>query len=249
MDGCSAAALGTSLAEDGNQMKSMVINKTLGVLSPRLITRYHHSNKRSAVRDWVNDRDIFLHVPKAGGTSIAAAFGRPDPGHFTLSEMLALRDTGDMPRSAFAVLRDPVERLVSTYEYLRSLHDNYGTSTVPQVLRYDTFDGFVRGFISSVDVEQHYFFRPVGSIIQGDGNIEIFLINFKGLTDTFSLFSSEVLGRALQLPHANVGRKAHVAGNELSGTSLEIVQEQYAADYRLVNWLGDKAFASTRRSS
>ncbi|MEE2923014.1 MAG: sulfotransferase family 2 domain-containing protein [Pseudomonadota bacterium] len=88
---------------------------------------------------------VFLHIPKCAGTSIAAAitealgadkcyeYGKTEPykrfessafsldknrfiaGHLTISQIELIRG----PKKIFTVVRDPVERVLSWYEFLR----------------------------------------------------------------------------------------------------------------------------------
>ena len=56
----------------------------------------------------------FVHIPKTGGTSIRVALNDPDGVHRRASETLEPR---------FAFVRNPFERLISTYHFLKQAID------------------------------------------------------------------------------------------------------------------------------
>lgn len=63
---------------------------------------------------------IFVHVPKVAGSTISAALYRGSLGHFTAVEMAAYDPDWFARLPSFAVLRDPVERALSAWRYVRS---------------------------------------------------------------------------------------------------------------------------------
>ncbi|MEM8698597.1 MAG: sulfotransferase family 2 domain-containing protein, partial [Pseudomonadota bacterium] len=63
---------------------------------------------------------IFVHVPKAAGSTISEALYRRSLGHFTAREMAAYDHTWFERLPSFAVLREPVERTYSAWRYVRT---------------------------------------------------------------------------------------------------------------------------------
>lgn len=63
---------------------------------------------------------IFIHVPKAAGSTISAALYGRSLGHFTAAELRDHAPRTFTKLSSFAILRDPVARAVSAWRYARS---------------------------------------------------------------------------------------------------------------------------------
>lgn len=64
-------------------------------------------------------RCVFLHIPKNAGTSINQAFGMTVEGHRHWSFYETLCRTAEGPYFRFTVVRHPLSRLVSNYDYAR----------------------------------------------------------------------------------------------------------------------------------
>ena len=61
---------------------------------------------------------LFIHVPKNGGTSIKRALYASDPGHVTIRYYDLFAPELLRASATLAVLRDPVERFLSAYDFL-----------------------------------------------------------------------------------------------------------------------------------
>lgn len=65
-------------------------------------------------------RCVFVHIPKNAGTSIVEAFGMTIEGHVPWHEYEGrCFDRSGVPYFRFCVVRDPMSRVVSCYEYAR----------------------------------------------------------------------------------------------------------------------------------
>jgi hypothetical protein len=74
--------------------------------------------RRKVIPDIAEGRPIFIHVPKNGGTSIKRCLYKDDPGHLT-TRFYAFSAPELLNRSdSFAVIRDPVDRFLSAFDFL-----------------------------------------------------------------------------------------------------------------------------------
>jgi hypothetical protein len=178
---------------------------------------------------------LFIHVPKAGGTSISQClYGRNLP-HYSASFYRTVfpRDVAGLP--SFAVIRHPVERLVSTCAFL---HDG-GTD----VIACDRFDRRRTGDLTSIDsvVDRLYaeradlsvlprtFQRQSDYILGNDGRV---MVDRLFSLDSANGFAPE-LGRWIghpTIPRINSTRSSHFAVSEESRSKLG---EIYAQDFAL----------------
>jgi len=62
---------------------------------------------------------IFVHIPKAAGTSVAMALYGMQVGHWTWRQWRELNPVKFRKYFKFAIMRDPVDRFVSAFYYLR----------------------------------------------------------------------------------------------------------------------------------
>jgi hypothetical protein len=63
---------------------------------------------------------IFIHVPRAAGTSIARALGARPQSHYSMRYYRAVDPRFAAEADSFAVLRDPFERFASAYAIVRA---------------------------------------------------------------------------------------------------------------------------------
>lgn len=74
--------------------------------------------RRSMAQDIAKSSLLFIHVPKNGGTSIKRTLYDTDPGHATLRYYEMFFPKHLAQAETLAVLRDPVARFLSSYDFL-----------------------------------------------------------------------------------------------------------------------------------
>src|SRR5262249_8661811 len=108
-------------------------------------------------------RCIYVHIPKTGGISIGTSLFVHPIGHRRLEVyQLAYSRAEFESYVKFAFVRDPWDRLVSTYFFLKGggLTAEDSRWAARHLARYRDFDSFVRGWINRSNVETYVHFVP-----------------------------------------------------------------------------------------
>lgn len=180
--------------------------------------------------DWVGLGIAFVHIPKTGGMSIANAYDLRDPGHFTLASWCQVLPS---PELAFAVIRNPVDRLRSLWNFA-ALDERLQTRASPVgfVRSFDSLDDFVRSPVFGHVVASHYFFQTQKTYVEAPAGFDataLQLLRFDHIEADFGALTG------LELPHVNVLQKVErrEADSHLSPEGLAKVHEFYGPDFEL----------------
>lgn len=160
---------------------------------------------------WIQRRIVFIHVPKAAGTSINQALYGRFMGHPRASDVEKWGSARLRALPRFAVVRNPWDRLLSAYRFAK-LGSGIGGIVAgirnPEQYRvpeFDSFDRFVHEWLAPRDVTgldgvfqpQHMF------LYSQDGRL---LVNHLGklehLGPTYA-FIEQILGHPIDLPRSN----------------------------------------------
>jgi len=228
-------------------------NRTVEALSWRL----PHESRRSIVRicgvdtgvsqtlasEILAQKTLFIRVPKTAGMSVQQAlFGAQIFAHQTfrqyelifIKELLASFYT-------FTFVRNPWDRLVSAWTYLRE--NAMGHTTVDpwggrwfanHLAQYADFETFVLRWVSRKTVEKSYtHFRPQTQFLENArGQIEVnFIGRFKDLAEDFQKVA-QAMGRAAALEVRNRTRSRGSASyrESYNAKTAEIVAKAYEDD-------------------
>lgn len=167
---------------------------------------------------------IFLHVPKTAGNSIIKNIGleKFPPCHLPLSKYNKLHTDNYFK---FAFIRNPWDRFVSAYWYLK----DGGDGTSPQDLRaqesiskYDTFSDFVKhdNFFQICHFKPLLFF--IDRAIDFIGRVETIQQDFNTICDKIGITRQ-------QLPHKNKSNHKHYT-EYYNEQTKQIVAKKYAKD-------------------
>jgi hypothetical protein len=112
-------------------------------------------------------RAIFIHIPKTAGTSIHGALGNPERKHAPLSRYAAYDPERTAAYFKFAFVRNPWDRFLSAYSYLRGYEGNpaseEGAWSLRHIAPHGDFEGFVRALqkpLVRLAVMSHTLFLP-----------------------------------------------------------------------------------------
>ena len=181
-------------------------------------------------------RSNFVHVPKAAGASVGRALYGCHTGHHMnlLDYRTAFTKMFFDAAFKFTFVRNPWDRLVSAYFYLRQdtgLAFNRAQAE-KSVTQFDTFEDFVTDFMARKDFnsilhlrEQHLFLRLPWRGIGVD-----FVGRYESLHDDFA-FIAKRLDRDIALEHRNASAlRKHDYRDLYTPACIDIVSRAYAKD-------------------
>lgn len=153
---------------------------------------------------------IFVHIPKAAGTSVAEATVGQRTGHFTAAELKSVMGDAEFGSLfSFAITRHPLDRLVSAYNYARRGGGSHGAIRPNRAYasrRFRSFDAFVNEWLVEQNLEEvDRVFRPQTQFIFGGGICLVdYVARVEGLREA-EVRLSEELGRPIRIPQKNRG--------------------------------------------
>jgi hypothetical protein len=182
---------------------------------------------------------VYIHIPRVAGTSIATAiFGR-EVVHWALRDYEA---TGvDLSEYwKFAVVRNPWDRLVSTFEYLKRggmpkyPYDQDVGALIAR--RGFTFERFVKDWLPGREFSYIHLFPQVHFMGAGGKAIGVdFVGRYESLERDYSLIA-ERLGIESSLPRLNPSHRSRDYRQYYTAELVDLVQEVYADDIRLLEY-------------
>lgn len=100
---------------------------------------------------------VFIHIPKAAGTSIAGLLYGKRNGHLKAEYVQQQLGVNYKEKYSFSVSRNPYDRLVSAYNFARQGETKHGAITNPgfyQSSVFETFESFVENWLVKQDLNQ-----------------------------------------------------------------------------------------------
>lgn len=217
--------------------KNTMINMLIHFLPTKFISFKHERNHRNNPSLWVNDDYFFLHIPKSGGTSVAKCIDRTESGHFKFSTLINKYPEIGSKKVYFFVVRNPIDRIISTYTYVKDLHRKYGTSNLPEIEFSDSLDSYIINFLKNTNVNEHYFLRPFSEVVKGVPESKLYGINFEGLSSNVSDFYKDILSQKINMPHSN--KSTLRSDLYISKESEKIIRQKYKNDFDIYNKVKD----------
>jgi hypothetical protein len=204
------------------------------VLPLGMTNRLHERSNRRNVVDWLDGPFLLVHIPKSAGTSIAQALGKSDPGHALLSDYPEGIRRQLQGRPAFAVWRDPVDRLVSTFKYAHQMRSEGTPTSLAFVSRFKNLDDFVQYCHSRWNtLRHHYFLRPGCEFVSAARatGCSVTIARLSSLDDDFSSFMAGIGAACPTLPHARAAKVNSSIVAEPSEQARTLIRRMYAQDY------------------
>lgn len=198
-------------------------------------------HRRMCIRRLLRAGCIFIHIPKAAGTSIGAAVVGRRAGHYTAAELRTAMGPDQFDTMfSFSVTRHPLERLVSAYRYARGGGGTHGA--IRYVPAYNSelfrsFDAFVNEWLVYQDLTgiDHVFHRQ-WPYLYAHGEC---LVNYVGHVDDMNRLETMLtysLNRDIRIPHKNKSRESPDMVANCSKYTLELVHDLYRNDFDIFGY-------------
>ncbi len=181
---------------------------------------------------------LFIHVPKSAGTSISLELYGFPIGHRCLEEWTGRYPFSSSRLHAFAVLRDPIQRFVSAFEFLKAGGMNKGDAEFARkhLRGFDSPETLALSLVDPKkfqDISTYWHFMPQTSFIEVNGRIprSLKLFDFANLKP-LEVWAAEKTKRSISIPDVNKKKSAQM--NELhDNTARAIVEATYREDIEL----------------
>ncbi len=196
---------------------------------------------------------IFVHIPKCAGVSVCRSlFGNLAGGHTTLSLYCNVFEPKKFLRYfKFAFVRNPWDRLVSAYHFLRrgGFCDDDRQWFKRELSGYNDFDDFVRHWVTEENVLKYRHFWPQSHYLVDRNNPGVtvdYIGFFENIDDDFH-HVARILGVEAELPRSN--ESAHRDYKAYySAETRRIVKLVYDEDINRFGYDFDNLEIPTRRS-
>lgn len=200
-------------------------------------TRSYKLHRRLAINRLQKADCIFIHIPKAAGTSIATTVIGKRAGHYPAGELKkTMGEQAFNQLFSFAVTRHPFDRLVSAYHYARQGGGSHGAIRHDPAYASDlfrSFDSFVQEWLIYQNLsEVDYVFRPQEHFVYDNGRC---LVDYVGQVENLSDVEqrlSQTLGRSIVIPKRNTTGSNIGRSKSLSRETLHQIQALYDADLK-----------------
>lgn len=181
---------------------------------------------------------IFIHVPKAAGTSIALTLFNSPSRHVPWTEYYRANPGKFRRYFKFSFVRNPWDRLVSTYFFLaRGGMDTADARWASQALpAYSGFGDFVRRWVDEQNVQTWVHFVPQHQFVCDTSGA--LMMDFLGRMESIETDFEHVaakLGCTEELKKVNTGNQEHYS-HYYDDETREIVRRVYRRDIELFGY-------------
>lgn len=208
----------------------------------RLKTEFRYSVLVNLQRTYPKNTDsiqaIFIHIPKTAGTSLYNLIGYTGIGHVPY-QWYESRDPDKFEKYfKFAFVRNPWDRLVSAFFYLKKGGSNAMDKhwAFKNLSHYTDFEQFVQGWVNEKNIEDYFHFIPQHKFICDQSmSIKVdYVGRFENIDKDFD-FISKKIGINDSLPYVNKSnRKAYQS--YYSKETQAIVARVYKQDVEAFNY-------------
>jgi hypothetical protein len=192
----------------------------------------------------VDSGGIFIHIPKCAGHALQKSlFGKRLFGHQTIRQyQVALPRNVYREAWKFTVTRDPWERIVSAWRFLKAggYNANDANYFVANLSQFATFDHFVNDWLVHQDLNQCgcVHFKPqLHYLLELDGSLPMdYMVKLVDLASEYEKLRRRFDGGELIVDNATKGGQVDCRSFYSSKETLANVSSIYADDIRVLGY-------------
>jgi hypothetical protein len=216
-------------------LKSLLYQSTEKLLGRSIAKALYFQQKKHLLR---GQKLLFVHIPRTGGTSVSKALYGGTIGHLHLSEWENLLRAEQFEQyTSFSIIRNPFDRLLSAYHFLRKrrqLPKRIIKITEPR----EAFVVFVKEWLVQQDLSKADFtLEPqhpyVGSYVDGQYRQQVQRLFCYEQMEEVEVFLQEQSGRNIRLQRFNQIRREHDREYYYDAETKALVYALYRVDFEL----------------
>ncbi len=213
--------------------------------------RMIETNDGYSLKPFDDHHCMFVHIPKCAGVSICKSlFGNLAGGHTNIKKYQLIFSKAEFDRYfKFAFVRNPWDRLVSAFFFLRrgGFNESDRKWAREKLDQFQDFGSFVRKWVNRDNVSSWRHFVPQHKYVcSTDGKLLVnFVGRFENLEEDFSYVSRRINAEsALRVANRTASRKASYA-EYYSDETRRIVADVYREDIDLFGYRFDNSHDET----
>lgn len=188
---------------------------------------------------------IFVHIPKCAGVSInKSIFGSLAGGHTTLEEYLDIFEASSIQNYfKFTIVRNPWDRLVSAYFFLRNggFSEKDSEWYEEEISQFECFESFVKEWLTRENIWKWHHFRPqYHYFLDKHNKCQLDFLGFLENIDKDIEYIFEHIGIEASIAKSN--KSEHRSYIEYYDEEMiDIVQKVYEEDIKILGYTFDNS--------
>lgn len=208
------------------------------LLSSRM--RFADVRGRGVYAGWPDENNaIFIHIPKTAGTSVSRTLGIVEARHANWEEYHYANPRKFSKYYKFAFVRNPWDRLVSAYSYLRQGGNSEADRRFSESVlsNFQDFRHFVIDGLHLDEVRSWVHFRPqVSFICRGNGELVVDRVfRFEKIEEHALDLSKKLFGEERKIEKINVSDREGYE-SYFDAVTSNLVSEYYRKDIEMFKY-------------
>ena len=219
--------------------KNLIIHDVYNKIIPDFLRERIDIYRRRKV--YQQKKIIFIHVPKAAGTSICHALYGKTLGHFKAKDVQKILPNEFKTCFKFALVRNPYDRVISAYKFAKQGGtDVMGIAHAKkyQTACFNSFEDYVIKWLPSVDLStEDYVFQPQYLFTHGK-NFEQLVDQIWKVEDMPQFYDGFYKQTQLKLPQKHINQSKNNSSEEFIFTEemQQVVRQCYKNDFKLLGY-------------